>query len=40
MTRVQCVECGRKDAIEGRVLEQEKKEILYPECKTGKKKLW
>ena len=40
MTRIQCVECGRKDTIEGRVLEQEKREILYPECKIGKKKPW
>jgi len=40
MTRVQCVECGGKDAIGRRVLEQERKKILCPECRTGKKKLW
>ena len=35
MTRVQCIKYRRKDAIEGKVLEQK---ILYPECRTGKKK--
>ena len=39
MTRVQCVEYGRKDVIEGRVLEQERKKILCLEYRTGKKKL-
>jgi len=37
---VQCIECGRKDAIGERVLEQERREILCPEYRTGKKKLW
>jgi len=32
------VEYGRKDVIEGRVLEQERKEILCPEYRTEKKK--
>jgi len=32
-------ECGRRDAIEGRVLEQKRREILCPECKIKKKKL-
>ena len=39
MTKVQCVEYGRKDAIEKRMLEQEKREILCPECRTERKKL-
>ena len=37
---MQCIECGRKDAIGERVLEQERREILCPEYRTGKKKLW
>jgi len=40
MTRVQCVEYRRRDAIEGKVLEQERREILCPEYRTEKKKLW
>jgi len=40
MTRVQCVECRRKDTIGERVLEQEKREILCLKCRTKKKKLW
>jgi len=40
MTRVQYIECGRKDAIEGKVLEQERREILCPEYRIEKKKLW
>jgi len=40
MTRVQCIKYRRKDTIEGKVLKQERKEILCPECRTGKKKLW
>ena len=40
MTRVQCIECGRRDAIGERVSEQERKKILYPEYRTGNKKLW
>ena len=37
---MQYVEYGRKDTIGGRVLEQEKREILYPEYRIGKKKPW
>jgi len=40
MTRVQCVEYRRRDAIEEKVLEQERREILCPEYRTEKKKLW
>jgi len=40
MTRVQYIEYRRKDVIEERVLEQEKRKILCPECRTGRKKLW
>ena len=39
MTMVQCIKYGRKDTIEERVLEQERSEILCPECMIGKKKL-
>jgi len=39
ITRVQCMECRRKDAIGKRVLEQKRKKILCPEYRTGKKKL-
>jgi len=39
MTKVQCIEYGRKDAIEKRMLEQEKREILCPECRIERKKL-
>ena len=38
MTKVQCVEYRRKNAIEKRMLEQEKREILCPEYRTEKKK--
>ena len=38
MTRVQYIECGRRDAIKGRVSEQERKKILCPECRIGNKK--
>jgi len=33
------MECGRRDVIGRRVSEQERKKILCPECRTGKKKL-
>ena len=36
--RVQCIECRRRDAIEGRIIEQERRKILYSECRTGQKK--
>jgi len=38
MTRVQCIKYGRKNTIGERVLEQERREILCPEYKIGKKK--
>jgi len=38
ITRVQCIECERKDTIGGRVLEQEKRKILCLECRIGGKK--
>ena len=38
MMRVQCIKCRRRDAIGERVFEQERREILCPECRTGKKK--
>ena len=38
MIRVQCVKCGRKDAIGRKVLEQERRKILCPEYRTGRKK--
>ena len=40
MTRVQCIKYRRRDIIEEKVLEQKKREIVYPEYKTEKKKLW
>jgi len=40
MTRVQCIECGRKDAIVRKVSEWERRGILYPECRIGRKKEW
>ena len=39
MIRVQYVEYEKKNTIGGRVLKQEKRKILYSECKIGKKKL-
>jgi len=39
MTRVQCIEYERRDAIGERVSEQERKKILCPECRIGNKKL-
>jgi len=38
ITRVQCIKYRRKDTIEERVLEQERKKILYLEYRTEKKK--
>ena len=37
---MQYVECRRRDAMRKRVSEQERREILYPEYRTGKKKSW
>ena len=39
MTKVQYVECKRKDIIGRRVLKQERRKILYSKYKTEKKKL-
>jgi len=38
--KIQCIKCRIKDTIRERVSEGEKREILCPECGTGKKKLW
>jgi len=38
MIRVQCIKCKRKDAIEGKVIGGERREILCSEYRTGKKK--
>jgi len=38
MTRVQCIKYKRKDAIEGKVIGEEKREILCSEYRTEKKK--
>ena len=40
MTRVQYVECGRKDAIVRKVSEQKRRRILCPECRIGRKGEW
>ena len=40
MTRVQCIECGRKDAIVKKVSEQKRRRILCPECRVGRKREW
>ena len=37
---MQCIKCGRKDTIGGKMLEQERREILCSKCRTGKKKPW
>ena len=39
MIRVQYIKCKKKDTIEERILEQEKRKILYSEYQTEKKKL-
>jgi len=40
-SKVKYMKYGRKDTIVGKeIYEKEKKEILCPECRTGKKKLW
>ena len=38
ITRVQCVKCKRKDVIGKKVIGEERREILCPEYRTGKKK--
>jgi len=40
MTRVQYIECGRKDAIVKKVLEWERRRILCPEYRIERKKEW
>jgi len=40
MIRVQCIKYRRKNAIGGKVLEQERKKILCLEHRTEKKKPW
>jgi len=37
--RVQCVKCRKKNAIIRKMKKEERKEIWYPECQIGKKKL-
>ena len=39
MTRVECVKCRRRDTIVRKVSEQERKKILYPECRVGRKRV-
>ena len=38
ITRVEYVKYGRRDAIMRKVSEQKKREILYPECRIGRKR--
>jgi len=40
ITRVQYVECGRKDGIVKKVLEWKRKRILCPEYRIGRKREW
>jgi len=40
MTRVQCIECRRKDTIVRKVSEWERRGILCPECRIGRKREW
>ena len=40
MRRVEYVKYGRKNAIVRKVSEQEKKGILCPECRVGRKGEW
>ena len=40
ITRVECIKCERRDAIIKKVLEQERKEILCPECRVERKRKW
>ena len=37
MTRVECVKCRRRDVIMRKVSEQERRKILCPEYKIGRK---
>ena len=38
ITRVEYVKYGRRDAIIRKVSEQKRREILYPECRIGRKR--
>jgi len=40
MMRVECVKYKRRDTIMRKVLEQERREILCPECRVGRKREW
>jgi len=40
MTRVEYVKCGRRDAIVRKMSELERRRILYPEYKVGRKGEW
>ena len=40
MTRVECVKYGRRDVIMRKVSEQERRGILCPEYKIGRKREW
>jgi len=40
MTKVQYMKYERKNMIRGEISKEEKRGILYPECRIGKKKLW
>jgi len=40
MTRVECVKCRRRDVIMRKVSEQERRGILCPEYRIGRKEEW
>jgi len=40
MTKVEFVKYGRSNAIMRKVSEQERKGILYPECRVKRKEEW
>jgi len=40
MIRVKCIKCGRRDAIVRKVSEWERRRILCPECRVGRKREW
>jgi len=40
MTRVECVKYGRRDVIMRKVSEQERRGVLCPEYKIGRKREW
>ena len=40
-SKVECTKCGRKDTVVGeKIYHKEWEKILYPECRTRKKKPW